>query len=168
MLGTDNLGRDVLSRLLAGAPVSVFASLLSVGIGLVLGVIPGLLSVFLDRKVEWLSLRLIDAIMTLPFLVFAIAMTALLGNGLIQAMFAVGLLVTPSFYRVSRGRRSFDRQHRLYRSSKAAWRIHTLHTSAPCAAQSGPFCRRHYGFGDRHVPVGCCVADVSRHRRRAA
>ncbi len=67
LLGTDNLGRDVLSRLLAGAPVSVFASLLSVGIGLALGVIPGLLSVFLDRKVEWLSLRLIDAIMTLPF-----------------------------------------------------------------------------------------------------
>ncbi len=101
-LGTDELGRDVLSRLLAGAPVSVLASLMSVAIGLAFGVVPGMLSVFLSRNVEWLSLRLIDALMILPFLVSAIAMTALLGNGLIQAMFAVGILITPVFYRISR------------------------------------------------------------------
>jgi peptide/nickel transport system permease protein len=101
-LGTDELGRDVLSRLLAGAPVSVLASVMSVAIGFAFGVLPGMLSVFLARNVEWLSLRLIDALMILPFLVSAIAMTALLGNGLIQAMFAVGILITPVFYRVSR------------------------------------------------------------------
>jgi peptide/nickel transport system permease protein len=101
-LGTDELGRDVLSRLLAGSPVSVLASLMSVAIGLALGVVPGMLSVFLSRNVEWLSLRVIDALMILPFLVSAIAMTALLGNGLIQAMFAVGILITPVFYRISR------------------------------------------------------------------
>ncbi len=101
-LGTDSLGRDVLSRLLAGSTVSVLAALQSVVIGLVLGVAPGLLSVFLGRAFEWLSLRLIDALITLPFLVFAIAVTALLGNGLAQAMFAVGILITPAFYRVSR------------------------------------------------------------------
>ena len=101
-LGTDALGRDVLSRLLAGATVSVFASLQSVALGLVLGVIPGLLSVYLGRKLEWISLRLIDALMMLPFIVFAIAMTAMLGNGLVQAMFAVGLLITPAFFRVAR------------------------------------------------------------------
>jgi peptide/nickel transport system permease protein len=101
-LGTDAFGRDVLSRLLAGSTVSILASLLSVAIGLVLGVVPGLLSVFLPRGFEWASLRLIDALMTLPFLVFAIAMTALLGNGLVQAMFAVGILITPAFFRVSR------------------------------------------------------------------
>lgn len=101
-LGTDNLGRDVFSRLLAGSTLSVLAALQSVVIGLVLGVGPGLLSVYLGRTFEWFTLRFIDALITLPFLVFAIAMTALLGNGLVQAMFAVGILITPAFFRVSR------------------------------------------------------------------
>lgn len=101
-LGTDALGRDVLSRLLAGSTVSVLAAVLSVGVGLALGVVPGMLSVFLGRRAEWLSLRLVDALIMLPFLVFAIAMTAMLGNGLVQAMFAVGILIAPAFYRVSR------------------------------------------------------------------
>jgi peptide/nickel transport system permease protein len=101
-LGTDQLGRDVFSRLVAGSTISVLAALQSVLIGLALGLLPGLLSVFLGRSFEWLSLRVIDALITLPFLVFALAMTALLGNGLVQAMFAVGLLITPAFYRVSR------------------------------------------------------------------
>lgn len=101
-LGTDSLGRDVFSRLLAGSTLSVLAALQSVLIGLFLGVVPGLLSVYLGRTFEWFSLRLVDALITLPFLVFAIAMTALLGNGLIQAMFAVGILITPAFFRVSR------------------------------------------------------------------
>ena len=101
-LGTDDLGRDVLSRLLSGSPLSVLSALMAVAVGLVLGVVPALLSVYLNRAFEWLSLRLMDALMTLPFLVFAIAMTALLGNGVPQAMIAVGILISPAFYRVTR------------------------------------------------------------------
>lgn len=102
LLGTDDLGRDVFSRLLAGSPVSVLSSLMAVAIGTVLGVIPALLSVHLSRAFEWLALRVTDALMTLPFLVFAIAMTALLGNGVPQAMIAVGILISPAFFRVTR------------------------------------------------------------------
>jgi peptide/nickel transport system permease protein len=101
-LGTDDLGRDVFSRLLAGSTVSVLAALQSVVVGLVLGALPGLLSVYLGRTFEWITLRIMDSFITLPFLVFAIAMTALLGNGLTQAMFAVGILIAPAFYRVTR------------------------------------------------------------------
>jgi peptide/nickel transport system permease protein len=102
LLGTDYVGRDVLSRLLAGSTLSVVTSLEAVGIALVVGVIPGLLSVYLGRPFEWASLRLMDSLMALPLMIFAIAVAALLGNGLHQAMFAVGILIAPGFYRLTR------------------------------------------------------------------
>jgi peptide/nickel transport system permease protein len=92
-LGTDYIGRDVLSRMLAGSALSVWGALLVAAIALVVGAIPGILSVYLGRVFEWVSLRI---------LVFAVAMTALLGNGVIQAMFAVGFLLAPVFYRIAR------------------------------------------------------------------
>lgn len=101
-LGTDDLGRDTASRLLAGSTLSLVAAVEAVAVGLVLGVVPGLLSVYLGRVFEWVTLRLMDSFVTLPFLVFAVAMSALLGNGLHQAMLAVGILLSPAFYRVSR------------------------------------------------------------------
>ncbi|CAJ64021.1 MULTISPECIES: ABC transporter permease [Frankia] len=102
LLGTDYIGRDVLSRILAGAPLSILSALEVAGIALVLGTIPGILSVYLGSVFEWLSLRVVDTFIALPFLVFAVAMTALLGNGITQAMIVVGMLIAPVFYRVSR------------------------------------------------------------------
>jgi peptide/nickel transport system permease protein len=101
-LGTDYIGRDVLSRLLTGAGLSVLGALLVAAIALVFGALPGVLSVYLGRVFEWATLRVIDTLIALPFLVFAVAMTALLGNGVFQALFAVGFLLAPIFYRVSR------------------------------------------------------------------
>jgi peptide/nickel transport system permease protein len=101
-LGTDYLGRDVLSRMLAGSALSVGGALIVAGIALVFGALPGIASVYLGRVFEWVSLRVIDTLIALPFLVFAVAMTALLGNGVFQATFAVGFLVAPVFYRVAR------------------------------------------------------------------
>jgi peptide/nickel transport system permease protein len=101
-LGTDYLGRDVFSRLLAGSRVSVLGSVEVALIALVLGTIPGVLSVYLSRVFEWLTLRLADTLVALPFLIFAVSVTALLGNGITQAMFTVGVLVSPLFYRVAR------------------------------------------------------------------
>ncbi|MDQ8033510.1 MAG: ABC transporter permease [Bordetella sp.] len=101
-LGTDYMGRDVLSRLLHGSTLSVIGALQVVAIGFALGVVPGMLSVFLGRGFEWGSLRVIDTLIALPSLVFAVAVTALIGNGVSEAMFVVGVLVTPFFYRVAR------------------------------------------------------------------
>lgn len=101
-LGTDYIGRDVLSRLLAGSTLSLVAALEAVIIGMLLGVVPGLFSVYLSRQLEWISLRVTDAVLALPFIVFAISFAALLGNGLHQAMLAVGILTAPSFFRVTR------------------------------------------------------------------
>lgn len=101
-LGTDYLGRDVLSRLLDGAALSVFSSVQVAVIGLVVGAVPGILSVYLGRAFEWITLRLVDTLIAIPFLIFAVAVTALVGNGINQAMVVVGALVSPLFYRVAR------------------------------------------------------------------
>ncbi|MDI1461199.1 ABC transporter permease [Catellatospora sp. KI3] len=101
-LGTDYLGRDVLSRLLAGSRLSVLGALQVTVMALLVGVIPGILSVYLGRAFEWVTLRLADTLIALPFLVFAVAVTALLGNGIPQAMLTVGIMVSPLFFRVSR------------------------------------------------------------------
>lgn len=101
-LGTDYLGRDVLSRLLAGSRASVVGSVEVALVALAVGAVPGILSVHLGRGFEWLTLRLADTLVALPFLVFAVAVTALLGNGISQAMLTVGVLVSPLFFRVTR------------------------------------------------------------------
>ena len=101
-LGTDYLGRDVLSRLMAGTGRSVVGALEAVGIGLLLGVLPGLASLWLGRTYEWISLRVVDAFMTLPYVVFAVAVTGFFGNSLTAAMTAVGVLIAPLYFRVTR------------------------------------------------------------------
>jgi peptide/nickel transport system permease protein len=102
LLGTDYVGRDVLSRLMAGTRLSVIGALEAVAVGLALGVPTGLLSVWLGRAGEWVSLRVTETLMILPFTVFAIAVAGTLGNGLHQAMIAVGVLSSPGFFRITR------------------------------------------------------------------
>ncbi|MFB9835723.1 ABC transporter permease [Actinoallomurus acaciae] len=102
LLGTDGLGRDVLSRLIAGTSSSIVATLEAVGTALVVGITLGLGSLWLGRGYEWTSLRFVDALQTLPYVVFVVAVVGVLGNGLTQAMLAIGLLYSPIFFRVSR------------------------------------------------------------------
>ena len=102
LLGTDYLGRDVLSRLMAGTRLSVLGAVEAVGIGLVLGAIPGIATVFMGRWFDFVANRISDALMTLPYVFFAVAVTAAIGNGLEQAMVPVGILLAPLFFRVIR------------------------------------------------------------------
>ena len=102
LLGTDYLGRDVLSRLMAGTRLSVLTALEAVGIGLVLGAIPGIATVFMGRWFDFAVNRVSDALMTFPYIFFVVAVTAALGNGLAQAMIPVGILLAPAFFRVTR------------------------------------------------------------------
>jgi peptide/nickel transport system permease protein len=100
--GTDYLGRDVFSRLLAGTRLSVLTALEAVGVAIGLGAVPALLSLVFGRVYDWVSNRIADAIMTLPTLVFAIACIAVLGNKLTPVMIAMGFLTAPQFFRVTR------------------------------------------------------------------
>jgi peptide/nickel transport system permease protein len=124
LLGTDYLGRDVLSRLIAGTRLSVLSALEAVLVGAVLGAIPGMASVFFGRVFDFLANRVTDALMTLPTIVFAIAVVGVLGNGLTQAMLAVGVLLAPSFFRVTRaatlqfGRQQYVEAAELFGASR--------------------------------------------------
>jgi peptide/nickel transport system permease protein len=102
LFGTDYLGRDVFSRLLAGTRLSVLTALEAVGIGLALGTVPGIATVFLGRWFDFAANRIADALMTLPYVFFTVAVTAAIGNGLAQAMIPVGILLGPYFFRVTR------------------------------------------------------------------
>lgn len=100
--GTDYLGRDVFSRILAGTQQSVLTALEATLVALVLGAVPALFCLAFGRTFDWLANRVADSIMTLPTLVFAIACIAVFGNRLTPVMIAVGFLTAPHFFRITR------------------------------------------------------------------
>jgi len=101
--GTDELGRDVLSRLLYGARASLLAGVVSVGIAVVLGVPLGLLAGYFGKLVDGAISRVADALLSIPFLILAIALSAFLGPSLTNAMAAIGISAMPRFIRLTRG-----------------------------------------------------------------
>ena len=112
-LGTDDLGRDTLSRLLYGAPISLFASLLAVSVGLAIGVPIGLCSGYFGGKTDAVISRVIETQMSFPGIVLAIGVTGALGIGLTNAMIAVGLVFAPEFARLMRSQTMLVK-HELY------------------------------------------------------
>ena len=100
--GTDEIGRDVLSRVVWGARASLLAGLVSVCISLSLGVPIGLLAGYVGRGTDALISRITDAMLACPFLILAIALAAFLGPSLTNAMIAIGISATPVFIRLTR------------------------------------------------------------------
>ena len=102
LLGTDDLGRDVLSRLVHGAPATLYASLLAVSIACLIGVPIGLLAGFLGGWVDDGIGRIVDTLLSFPAIVLAIGVTGALGIGLTNSMMAVGIVFAPSLARLVR------------------------------------------------------------------
>ncbi|KID27940.1 ABC-type dipeptide/oligopeptide/nickel transport system, permease component [Prauserella sp. Am3] len=103
LLGTDQLGRDILSRLVLGTRVSLIAITLALGVALVVGAPLGFCAGYFGGRTDTVIMRAGDAAMSFPPLLLAIAIVAVLGPSLRNAMLAVGLLMTPRFLRLVRG-----------------------------------------------------------------
>ncbi len=103
LLGTDEVGRDLLSRLIWGARASLFAGIIPVCIALAVSIPFGLLSGFAGGWVDALIMRFTDAMLSIPYLIIAIALTAILGPSLGNAMIAIGIAAVPLFLRLARG-----------------------------------------------------------------
>jgi len=112
-LGTDDLGRDVLSRLIHGAAITLYASFLAVGVAVLIGVPVGLLAGYVGGWVDDVISRVIDALLSFPAIVLAIAVTGALGIGMTNAMISVGIVFSPQLARIVRARTLVVR-HELY------------------------------------------------------
>jgi peptide/nickel transport system permease protein len=102
-LGTDDQGRDVLTRVFYGARLSLSVAVISVGIGLVVGVTIGLVAGYAGGVVDLLLMRVIDALLSFPALLLAISITAALGPQIQNAMIAIGVVSIPVYARLTRG-----------------------------------------------------------------
>jgi peptide/nickel transport system permease protein len=102
-LGTDELGRDTLTRVMVGAQASLEVGILAVGISLVVGSLLGLIAGYLRGATDATLMRIMDGLLALPTLVLALAITAMLGPSLNNAMLAIGITGVPVFARLVRG-----------------------------------------------------------------
>lgn len=129
--GTDDLGRDVLTRVIYGARASLMAGAISVGIALSIGVPFGLLAGYRGGFVDALISRITDAMLACPFLILAIALAAFLGPSLGNAMIAIGISATPIFIRLTRGQVMSVKVEDYVEAARAMgnppWRIALFH-----------------------------------------
>ena len=129
--GTDELGRDILSRVIYGARASLPAGLISVAIALGIGVPLGLLAGYRGGFVDALISRITDAMLACPFLILAIALAAFLGPSLGNAMIAIGITATPVFVRLTRGQVLSVKAEDYVEAARAlgnpSWRIAVSH-----------------------------------------
>jgi peptide/nickel transport system permease protein len=129
--GTDEVGRDVLSRVIWGARASLSAGLVSVGIALGAGLPLGLLAGYAGGWVDAVLSRIVDAMLAIPFLILAIALAAFLGPSLGNAMIAIGVTATPVFVRLTRGQTIAAKVEDYVEAARAVgnphWRIAVRH-----------------------------------------
>lgn len=129
--GTDEVGRDLLARIIYGARASLSAGVISVGIAILIGVPLGLIAGYGPGWADIVLSRITDAMLACPFLILAIALAAFLGPSLTNAMIAIGITATPIFVRLTRGQVMSVKVEDYVESARAIgnpkWRIALVH-----------------------------------------
>ncbi|MDR7419747.1 MAG: ABC transporter permease [Armatimonadota bacterium] len=152
LLGTYDLGRDLLSRVIYGARTSLLAGVVSVGIAVAVGLPLGLMSGYYRGRLDDFLMRLTDALLSFPFLVLALAIAAVLGAGLWKAMIAIGIVFTPGFIRLSRAQVLSERERAYVEAARARRARRTGGssggTSCPTASRRC-WCRRRWPWPQR-------------------
>ena len=103
LLGTDEFGRDLLSRIIYGARVSVVVALGSTIVGGFIGILIGLISGYMGGIVDSILMRIVDAMFAFPFILLSIILVTILGSGLFNVILAIGITAIPSYARIVRG-----------------------------------------------------------------
>jgi peptide/nickel transport system permease protein len=125
LLGTDDLGRDLLSRTIYGARISLLAGIVAVGIALVAGVTIGLVAGYWGGTLDQVLMRLMDALLAFPGLILALAITAALGSNLLNALIAIGIVGIPSYARLTRGQVLAVREFAYVEAARAMGTSHS-------------------------------------------
>lgn len=131
ILGTDSYGRDVLSRILLGARVSLGIALSAVGLAITIGSLVGVIAGYKGGLVDAITIRVIDMLMTFPTIILGLMVLAVLGSGMFNLTLAISVAITPRFARVARGSAIAMRERDYIQAARALgmsdWRIIFVH-----------------------------------------
>ena len=136
LLGTDNFGRDILSRMLYGARVSLIVGLGGVAIATFIGVLLGSMAGFYGKWIDEIIMRIMDSLLAFPYIILAVALMAMVGPSLRNIILVIGITRTPRFARVTRGSVLALKEMDFVTAARALgqreWRILTRHILPNC------------------------------------